>query len=54
MRRSVEGNVDVIRRGYDAINREGPDGARAFMDPDIVLACQRDSSTPAHTTDATR
>jgi ketosteroid isomerase-like protein len=37
MSRSVEENVDVIRRGYDAINREGPDGARAFMDPDIVL-----------------
>jgi ketosteroid isomerase-like protein len=37
MNRSVDDNVDVIRRGYDAINREGPDGAREFMDPDIVL-----------------
>jgi ketosteroid isomerase-like protein len=27
----------VIRRGYDAINHDGPDAARAFMDPDIVL-----------------
>ena len=34
---SVEANVEVVRAGYDAINREGPDGARAFMDPDIVL-----------------
>ena len=34
---SVEENVDVIRRGYDAINHDGPDAARAFMDPDIVL-----------------
>ena len=37
MSTSVEENVDVIRRGYDVINREGPDGARAFMDPEIVL-----------------
>jgi ketosteroid isomerase-like protein len=37
MSRSTEGNVDAIRRGYDVINREGPDGARDFMDPDIVL-----------------
>jgi ketosteroid isomerase-like protein len=34
---SVEANVEVVRAGYDAINREGPDGARAFMDPHIVL-----------------
>jgi ketosteroid isomerase-like protein len=34
---SVEDNVDVIRRGYERVNREGPDGARVFMDPDIVL-----------------
>ena len=33
----MDTNVDVIRRGYDAINREGPDAARAFMDPDIEL-----------------
>jgi ketosteroid isomerase-like protein len=37
MSRSIEDNVDVIRRGYDLINREGPDGAREFMDPDVVL-----------------
>jgi ketosteroid isomerase-like protein len=34
---SVEENVDVVRDGYDAINREGPDGARRYMDPDIEL-----------------
>jgi ketosteroid isomerase-like protein len=34
---SIEENVDVIRRGYERINRVGPDGARDFMDPDIVL-----------------
>jgi ketosteroid isomerase-like protein len=34
---SVEENVEVIRAGYDAINREGPDAARQFMDPGIVL-----------------
>jgi ketosteroid isomerase-like protein len=34
---SIDENVDVIRRGYDRINREGPDGARDSMNPDIVL-----------------
>jgi hypothetical protein len=34
---SIEENVDVVRQGYDRINRVGPDGARDFMDPDIVL-----------------
>jgi ketosteroid isomerase-like protein len=34
---SVQENVDVIRDGYDAINREGPDAPRRYMDPDIVL-----------------
>jgi ketosteroid isomerase-like protein len=34
---SVEENVDVVRAGYDAINREGPDAARRYMHPDIVL-----------------
>jgi ketosteroid isomerase-like protein len=37
MSQSVEENVEQVRAGYDAINREGPDAARAFMDPDIVL-----------------
>jgi ketosteroid isomerase-like protein len=37
MSRSIDENVDVIRRGYDRIYRVGPDGARDFMDPDIVL-----------------
>lgn len=31
MSTSVEESVDVIRRGYDVINREGPDGARASV-----------------------
>jgi ketosteroid isomerase-like protein len=34
---SIEENVEVIRAGYDAISREGPDAARRFMHPDIVL-----------------
>jgi Domain of unknown function (DUF222)/HNH endonuclease len=29
----MDTNVDVIRRGYHDINREGPDAARGFMDP---------------------
>jgi ketosteroid isomerase-like protein len=37
MRSHIEENVELIRRGYDAINRVGPDGARDFMNPDIVL-----------------
>jgi ketosteroid isomerase-like protein len=37
MSTSVEANVEVVRAGYEAINSEGPDAARAFMDPDIVL-----------------
>jgi ketosteroid isomerase-like protein len=37
MRPWTDDNVDVIRRGYDLVNRVGPDGAREFMDPDIVL-----------------
>jgi ketosteroid isomerase-like protein len=37
MSQSIEENVDVIRRGFESINRAGPDGAREFMDPDIVL-----------------
>ena len=37
MRGPIDENVDVIRRGYDRTNREGPDGARDSMDPDIVL-----------------
>jgi ketosteroid isomerase-like protein len=34
---SVDDNVDVIRRSFDRINLVGPDGAREFLDPDIVL-----------------
>jgi ketosteroid isomerase-like protein len=37
MSQSIEENVDVIRRGFESINRVGPDGAREFMDADIVL-----------------
>ena len=37
MRGPIDENVDLIRRGYDRTNREGPDGARDSMDPDIVL-----------------
>jgi ketosteroid isomerase-like protein len=34
---SVEKNVELVRAGYEAINREGPDAAQRFMDPGIVL-----------------
>jgi hypothetical protein len=37
MSQSIEENVDVIRRGFESINRVGPDGAREFTDADIVL-----------------
>ena len=37
MRGPIDENVDLIRRGHDRTNREGPDGARDSMDPDIVL-----------------